>query len=160
MIGLVQDRGQWWACVNFVMNLQVPREAGNFLINNETIINMESKWTVILDTNAHSLIHTNIIYPSIWSWDRSVNTVSSLWARWPETGFDSWKGPAILLLCTASILALGPTQPRFLVASEAHFTDIKQQRHETEHTSPSSAKVKNHGSISPLPICLFDVVFN
>jgi hypothetical protein len=28
---LAQDRGQWWAVVNTVMNLPVPQNAGNFL---------------------------------------------------------------------------------------------------------------------------------
>jgi hypothetical protein len=30
-IDLAQDRDQWWALVNTVMNLQVPENAGKFL---------------------------------------------------------------------------------------------------------------------------------
>jgi hypothetical protein len=30
-IGLAQDRGRWWVLVNAVMNLWVPKNAGNFL---------------------------------------------------------------------------------------------------------------------------------
>jgi hypothetical protein len=30
-IHLAQDREQWWALVNTVMNLRVPYDAGNFL---------------------------------------------------------------------------------------------------------------------------------
>ena len=30
-IDLAQDRGRWWAVVNVVINLQVPKNAGNFL---------------------------------------------------------------------------------------------------------------------------------
>ena len=30
-IDLVQDRGNWWALVNAVMNLRVTQNAGNFL---------------------------------------------------------------------------------------------------------------------------------
>jgi hypothetical protein len=30
-IQLAQDRVQWWACVNTVMNLRVPRREGYFL---------------------------------------------------------------------------------------------------------------------------------
>jgi len=30
-IHLVQDRDQWWALVNLVMNLQVPQKVENFL---------------------------------------------------------------------------------------------------------------------------------
>jgi hypothetical protein len=29
-IHLAEDKEQWWALVNMVMNLQVPYEAGNF----------------------------------------------------------------------------------------------------------------------------------
>jgi hypothetical protein len=31
IINLAQDRGQWWAAMNTVVNLQVPCKAGNFL---------------------------------------------------------------------------------------------------------------------------------
>jgi hypothetical protein len=30
-VHLSQERDQWWALVNIVMNLQVPLKAGNFL---------------------------------------------------------------------------------------------------------------------------------
>jgi hypothetical protein len=30
-IGLAQDRGQWRALVNMVLNLQIPQNAGKFL---------------------------------------------------------------------------------------------------------------------------------
>jgi hypothetical protein len=30
-INLTQDRDQWWALLNMVMNLWVPEKAGNFL---------------------------------------------------------------------------------------------------------------------------------
>jgi len=34
---IVQDREQWWALVNKVMNLQVPWKSGNFLTRLVTI---------------------------------------------------------------------------------------------------------------------------
>ena len=32
-IELAQDRSRWWALVNAAMNLRVPQNEGNFLMN-------------------------------------------------------------------------------------------------------------------------------
>jgi hypothetical protein len=36
-IDLAEDRDRWWSLVNMVMNLQVAKNAGNFLTNSEPV---------------------------------------------------------------------------------------------------------------------------
>jgi hypothetical protein len=57
-------------------------------------------------------------------------------------GFDSRRGLGIFLFTTASKMALGPTQPPFQWVPGAFSLGIKQLGRETDHSSPSSARVK------------------
>jgi hypothetical protein len=57
-------------------------------------------------------------------------------------GFDSQQGLGIFLFTTMSRTALGPTQPPIQWVPGALSLGVKQQRHEFDHSPPSSAKVK------------------
>jgi hypothetical protein len=66
-------------------------------------------------------------------------------------GFAHQQGQKIFLFSTASILALGPTQSPFQGGVRASSSEIKWLRHEADHSSPSSAKVKNGEAILAFP---------
>jgi hypothetical protein len=53
----------------------------------------------------------------------------------------------IFLFFTVSRLALGPTQPPFKWVPGALSSGVKRQRHDADHSSPSSAEVRNGGAI-------------
>jgi hypothetical protein len=57
-------------------------------------------------------------------------------------GFNSQQGLGIFLLTTASRTALRPTQPPVQWVPGALSLGVKQQGREADHSSPSSAKVK------------------
>jgi hypothetical protein len=67
------------------------------------------------------------------------------------TWFDSRQGEAIFLFFAASVPALGPTQPPIKWIPGALFPGVKRPRREADHSLPSSAEVKNGGTIPPLP---------
>jgi hypothetical protein len=54
----------------------------------------------------------------------------------------------IFLFSKASRPALGPTQPRILPGALS--PDVKRPGYEADHSSPSSAEVKNGGATPPL----------
>jgi hypothetical protein len=57
-------------------------------------------------------------------------------------GFDSRKGLGIFLFTTAYRPALGPTQPPIQCVPGALFLGVKQPGREADHSTPSSAEVK------------------
>jgi hypothetical protein len=61
-----------------------------------------------------------------------------------DQGFNTQWGLGIFHFNTMSRLALGPTQPRIQWVSEALSPGVKELRHETDHSPPSSAKVKEY----------------
>jgi hypothetical protein len=66
-------------------------------------------------------------------------------------GFDSWRGLGIFLFTTVSRTALGSTQPPNQWVQGPLSWGVKRQGREADHSPPSSAKVKESGSIPPLP---------
>jgi hypothetical protein len=56
--------------------------------------------------------------------------------------FDSWRRLGIFLFITASIKAQGPTQPPIQWIPGALSLGVKWQEREADHSSPSSAEVK------------------
>jgi hypothetical protein len=57
-------------------------------------------------------------------------------------GFDSQWGLGIFLFTTTSRMALGPTQPPIQWVQGAHSLGVKWPGCEADHSSPSSAKIK------------------
>jgi hypothetical protein len=75
----------------------------------------------------------------------------SLWdMKWIEMaplgvlGFDSRRGLGIFLFTTASRMALGPTQPPIQWVPGALSLGVKRPGREADHSSPSSAEVKEY----------------
>jgi hypothetical protein len=60
-------------------------------------------------------------------------------------GFDSWQGKDCLF-SIASIAALGLIEPRMYGCGVVVFPEVKRQGHESDHSLPSSAEVKNGGA--------------
>jgi hypothetical protein len=65
-----------------------------------------------------------------------------------------------LFFSVASLPALRSTQPPIQWVSRALSMEVKWQEREADHSSSSSADIKNGGTIFPLPIRLHDVVLN
>jgi hypothetical protein len=65
--------------------------------------------------------------------------------------FDSWQEQGIFLYSTVSRLALGSTQPPIQWVLGTLSLEVKQLGREAEYSPPFSAKVKNGGTILPLP---------
>jgi hypothetical protein len=57
----------------------------------------------------------------------------------------------VCLFSTASTPALGPTQPHPQWVTGALSPRVKRLGREADHSHPSSAEVKNGGTIPPLP---------
>jgi hypothetical protein len=86
-----------------------------------------------------------------------LNSRDSCWYRghcagWmtEELGFDFLQGQEVFLFSTASIPALGPTQPPIQWVLRAVSLGVKRPGREANHSLPSSAEVKNGGAILPL----------
>jgi hypothetical protein len=75
-----------------------------------------------------------------WSWGNSMDIAMGLQDGQP--GFDFWQ-EKMFLFFTASRLTLGPTQPPLQWILGAFSSVLKQLEHETDHSAPSSSKVKN-----------------
>jgi hypothetical protein len=74
-------------------------------------------------------------------------------------GFDSWWELAIFLFTTASRTALGPAQPPIQWVPGALFMGVNQLGHEADHSSPSSAEVKEYVELYlHSPTCLHGMV--
>jgi hypothetical protein len=70
-------------------------------------------------------------------------------------GFDSQWGMGIFLFATASRMALGPTQPPIQWVLAALSLGVKWLGHETDHSPPYSAEVKNAWSCTSTPQYIF-----
>jgi hypothetical protein len=70
-------------------------------------------------------------------------------------GLDLWGSISgrskFLLYFTASIFALGPTQPPIQCVPGTLSPEVDRKRREADHSPPSSAEVKKDGAIPPLP---------
>jgi len=73
--------------------------------------------------------------------------------------FPVWAIMGFFLLAIVSRLALGPTHPPIYWVPWALTPGVKQLGHETDHSSPSGAEVKNAGSYtSTTSVCLHGMV--
>jgi hypothetical protein len=68
-----------------------------------------------------------------------------------ESGLDSQWGQEILLSSIMSRPALGPTHPPIQWVQGAVSLRVKQKGCEADYSPPSSAEVKNNGTIPLLP---------
>jgi hypothetical protein len=66
-------------------------------------------------------------------------------------GFDSRRGLGIFFFATVSRMALGPTQPPTQWVPETLFLGAKRPGREADHSSGSSAEVKNAWSYTSTP---------
>jgi hypothetical protein len=66
----------------------------------------------------------------------------------------------IILSPTTSRSALGPTKPPIKWVPRAFPPRVKWQGREADHPPPSSAQIKNGGTILHSPICLHGIVIN
>jgi hypothetical protein len=87
--------------------------------------------------------------------DSSLSIMTRL--RGGRPGFNSWQGQEIRLFSIASRPALGPTQTPIQWAPGVLSLGVKPPGREADHSSPSSAGVKNGEAICPLPIHLHGV---
>jgi hypothetical protein len=91
--------------------------------------------------------------------DSSVGIATSL--RAGRSGFDSRQGLGIFLFATASRPAVGSTQPPMQWVPGALSPEVNRQGREADHSSQSSAEVKNAwSSTSTTPIRLHGVALN
>jgi hypothetical protein len=73
-----------------------------------------------------------------------------------DRGFESRQWLRIFLFTTASRLALGPTQPPRQWIQRDLSLPVKRPVHETDHSSPSNAEVKNAWSYTSAPTIRLD----
>jgi hypothetical protein len=78
---------------------------------------------------------------------RSVGIATGYWLDNP--GSISGRGK-VFFFSMASRTDLDPTQPPIQRVLGAFSLGVKRQGHEAEHSTPSSAEVKNSGAESPL----------
>jgi hypothetical protein len=105
------------------------------------------------------LFHFYKINTKRMSWDSSAVIV--LGYGLDDRGFESRQGLGILLLTTASRLALGPTQPPIQRVPGALSLGVKRPGSEADHSPPSSAEVKNVWSYTSTPPgCFHGVVLS
>jgi hypothetical protein len=101
----------------------------------------------------------NKVFKSFLYFNRSrIRYGDRLWAGWP--GFNSRQGKEVHLCYTASIPALGPIQFPIHLVPWVPSLGVKQVRRVDDHSSQSSAEVKNEGAKPPLHIRLHGVVLN
>jgi hypothetical protein len=74
--------------------------------------------------------------------------------------FDSRQRQEIILYCTSSRPALGPTQPPTQWTLWALSPGAKRPERKAHQSPTSSADVNNGGAIPPFPTCLDGIVLN
>jgi hypothetical protein len=101
--------------------------------------------SVIHEERGHILhnFHFNYIPPYFGSWDSAVGIANGygLDGRWVGVRFAV--GASFFLLSTSSRPVLGPTQPPIRLVPGTLSPGAKRQGCEADHSSPTTAEVKN-----------------
>jgi hypothetical protein len=97
--------------------------------------------TFLLCVNSYSDVGVAKLWAHIWQIYQNCNLLATAWTI-GVLGFDSRRGLGIFLLSTPSRPALGPTNPPIQWVLGALSPGIKRPGHEADHSSPSSAEVK------------------
>jgi hypothetical protein len=99
---------------------------------------------VILNKETHLMLINYMKGPVVVQW-------YSVGLKTGCSGFDSRQWLGIFLFTTASRTALWPTELPIQWVPGALSLGIKRPKHEADHSSPSSAEVRNAGSYTSTP---------
>jgi hypothetical protein len=103
--------------------------------------------------------HITLQLRTVWKINQELGQLSqySDGLQAGQPGFEFWQGQDFLL-STMSRLALGPTQPPIQCIPGVISLGEKPPGHDTDHSPPSSKKIKNGGVIPPLPYVIMAMV--